>query len=87
MARDTHGNLPIQIACLEGKCNVVKYLSATFGHENSKGKLPIELLLYEAAGCDRDSIKNVKAFGPIAEFKSGRGSWSTRWMKQSYRCG
>ena len=62
MARDDNGNLPIHLACLAGKCNIIKYLTATFGCENTDGKLPIELLLYESvADLDRDITEYIAA--------------------------
>ena len=62
MDRDTAGNLPIHLACLAGKCNTIKYLTATYDCENSEGKLPIELLLYEYAGdLDRNSTEYIAA--------------------------
>eukprot|EP00956_Cyclotella_meneghiniana_P025776 scaffold54458_cov36-Cyclotella_meneghiniana.AAC.1 len=51
------GNLPLHHACLAGKPDIVSYILKTTDHgvtvQNSNGKLPIQMLLFDAT-CDRD---------------------------------
>jgi ankyrin repeat protein len=67
--KDATGDLPIQIACRLGKCDVVKWIldmanGSGVSMENKDGKLPIQLLLYEAS-CDRDSLEYVQALNAL----------------------
>jgi ankyrin repeat protein len=61
---DSNGNLPIHIACAGGKCAVVemilKMTDAGLSVQNSEGKIPIQLLLYDA-DCNRNSLEYMQA--------------------------
>lgn len=57
---DKRGNCALQYACLAGKCDIINYFLEQSTHgvssRNSDGKLPIQLLLYDAE-CDRDNLE------------------------------
>ena len=57
---DKRGNCALHYACLAGKCDIINYLLEQSTHgvssRNLDGKLPIQLLLYDAE-CDRDSLE------------------------------
>lgn len=59
-ALDTRGNLPLHYACLGGKLDIVNYISGRcpdgVSLQNTKRKLPIELLIFDAE-CDQSSIE------------------------------
>ena len=61
---DWRGNFLLHHACLAGNCNIVNFILETSDHgasvRNFKGKLPIQLLLYDA-DCNRDIIEFVSA--------------------------
>jgi ankyrin repeat protein len=62
---DDQGCLPLHLACSGGKSQVVNYIlkrSKNYGVSScARGKLPLELLLSNAARCDRNSIEFVEA--------------------------
>eukprot|EP00956_Cyclotella_meneghiniana_P010831 scaffold15140_cov63-Cyclotella_meneghiniana.AAC.8 len=57
---DIRGNLPLHHACLGGKLDIVNYISGRcpdgVSLQNTKRKLPIELLIFDAE-CDQSSIE------------------------------
>jgi hypothetical protein len=57
------GELPLHIACREGKCGVINCILGRFNHgvssRNKDDKLPIELLL--CADVDRDCLIYIEA--------------------------
>ena len=61
---DSRGNFLLHHACRAGNCNIVDFILETSKYgasvRNSEGKLPIQLLMYDA-DCDRDSIEYVSA--------------------------
>ena len=61
---DQKHNFSLHLACLGGKCDIVSSVLSETTHgaslRNTDGKLPIEILLYDA-DCDRDSHGYVEA--------------------------
>jgi ankyrin len=62
---DSSGDLPLHIACRYGRFDVIELIldraaGGGVSVENDNGKLPIEMLLYEAT-CDRNSLEYVQA--------------------------
>ena len=61
---DLRRNYLLHHACLAGNCDIINFILETSKHgasvRNSEGKLPIQLLMYDA-DCDRDSIECVSA--------------------------
>jgi ankyrin repeat protein len=63
---DSSGDLPLHVACRYGygRFSVVKWIlgraASGVSVENDNGKLPVEMLLYEA-DCDRNSLEYVQA--------------------------
>ena len=61
---DKRGNCALHYACLAGKCDIINYLLEQSSHgvssRNLDGKLPIQLLLYDAE-CDRDNLEYMGA--------------------------
>lgn len=60
---DSNGNLPIHIACAQGKFDIVKVIlersTAFLSVQNNEGKIPIQLLLHNSY-VDRNSLEYVQ---------------------------
>ena len=65
---DGKGNSALHIACLTGKYNITNFILNQPGHgassHNADGKLPIQLLLFEAE-CDRDSLEYMDSIDSL----------------------
>jgi hypothetical protein len=68
LIRDAKGNLSLHISCLEVGYRVMSYILGTSKRQltelNNEGKLPIELLLYQAV-CNRDRLEYVQAVNKL----------------------